>query len=251
MDTANPVEEQKQDANANPADDFNNGTQETETPNPIDEAVQPIDYKQKFSASSAEALRLLEENKAKDAEIERLRLLAEAQDSGESSESLYAGFEDLDPEAQENLLNYTRAVEEKVKKGIYADPAISHARQVYAEKKFDDAFSAVAQKFPELNDSKDEFKSKYFQPNNTPDNIETILADVAKVHLFDRQRELGAEEEREKANRIDTERAKGGPQAKPTSRTLEEWSRIAQNPAEFAKLSKEYQADLESGKLGE
>ena len=239
MDIPNSVEESQENADANSqADDLNRTDSDT---------ADTTDYKEKFSASSREAQRLLEEVRAKDAKIAELE-----QNSG-TSESLYPGFEELDEEAQKNLMDYTNTVTERVRGDLNKDPAIAFARQSYNENKFSTAMTKVLDKFPELNDSKDEFKSKYFQPNNVPDNIEEVLGDLAKVHLFDKARDLGAKDEQERAGRIDLERAHAG--EKPnniSSRSLEEWQRLAnENPAKFAALSKEYQTDLETGKLKE
>ena len=242
----NSFEEVNQDANANP--DTNQGTGTETTENPTVEAEPQIDYQTKFSESSKEALRLYEENKAKDAEIERLRQLAEQGTS--PTNDLYPGFETLDEEAQANLIAYTDMVTKRTMESVYKDPAISFARTTYNESKFDKAFAEVASKYPDLNSSKDEFKAKYFNANNTPDNIATILEDVAKIHLFDKARDIGAKEEQQKANRIDLERTTGGEKAPTSSRSLEDWQRMAQeNPAKFAQHSKEYNADLASGKL--
>lgn len=263
--TPNPAEKEFADAPvevANPPEPaFDKDGPEGPLDNRTPEAEQGVDYKEKFSASSREAQRLLEENKrereAREA-AERRAEEAEARARGEnpqgpSSEPLYTGFEELDPEQQASVLEFARGVEERVKSGIDNDPAISFARRNYNESRFNEALEATLQKFPELAQSKDEFKSKYFQPSNVPDNIEDVLGDLAKVHLFDKSRELGAAEERERAGRIELERAHGGDKpTQHTSRTLEEWQRMQQeNPAEFARHAKEYQADLDSGKLAE
>lgn len=239
-----------------------------EAPAPVTEPVDPaepgpkqpegeqVDYKEKFSASSREAQRLLEESKEKDAEIERLKALAGERDPAEPatpSTSLYPGFEELSEDEQNNLRAFTETVQRSTMAEVNKDPAIAFARETYNKGKFNDAFEAVVAKFPALRESEAEFKAKFYNPKNVPDNIETILTDVAKVHLFDKAHDLGAAEERERQGRIDTERANGGqPPVHTASRSLEEWQRMQQeNPAEFARHSKEYQADLEAGKLGE
>lgn len=243
----NSFEQANENANAN-SQSQTQGTESETTVNPTTEAVQEIDYRTKFSESAKEAQRLYEENKALQA-----RLAETGTHSQEETprESLYPGFEELDPDAQRNIMAYTQSIEQRVKQGIYNDPAISYAKQTYNERKWNEAFEKVSSQYPELATSKDEFKSKYFQPNNVPENIENILQDVSKIYLFDKAKELGAEEQRQKANRIDMERSTGGDKTPQASRTLEDWQRMAQNPAEFAKHSKEYQADLESGKLKE
>lgn len=213
-----------------------------------------IDYKEKFSQSSKEAQRLLEESKKKDAEIARLAEIARGVEESKRStdNNLFPGFEELDEEAKENLLNYTRTVEERVKTEIYKDPALAFARQSYNEKKWNEAFDQISQTIPELAADKDAFKSKYYNPNNVPDNIVSILQDIAKIHLFDRAKEIGAREEEEKNKRIDLDRGGGGDKNEPAGRTLEEWQRLQrENPAKFAKESKKFLEDMKSGKLKE
>lgn len=250
----NGAEAENQNAQAN----SNTQAQTTETEktvNPNSEAEQNIDYKTKFSESSREAQRLLDEKKEsdriiaeKEAEIARLK----GQGTESTSDVLYPGFEELDPEAQENLRNYTSMVENRVKDNIYKDPAIIHSRQVFNEKKWSDAFEKVSAQFPDLRDSKDDFKAKYFQPNNVPDNIDVLMVDMAKMHLFDKAKFMGAEEEKKRADRIDMERSSGGDKTPPSNRTIDDYAHMAQeNPAKFAKISKEFNADLAAGKLQE
>lgn len=237
-----------EDAKANPQPTAE-GTEGDNTPaNAIPEGEQTIDYKNKFAESSKEALRIREENKQLRAELEAK---ANVQPD-KAMESIYPGFEQLDPEAQQNLINYTNVITNRAKAEIYRDPAIAHAKAVYNESKFDQAFMEVTQVHPELAKSKDEFKSKYFNANNTPDNIKTILGDVAKIYLFDKAKDIGASEERAKKDRIDLERTTAGTKTPQTNRSLEDWQRMAQeNPAKFATMSKEYHTDLASGKLKE
>lgn len=242
-------EELNQDPNKGTAPELN----EDGTPK-----VPPIDYEKKFSESSKEAQRLFRENQEKDRLIAELQAkkdpLLDSKTDLDDAEILYPGFEELDEDAQRNLLAYTETVTKRAREQILQDPAISFARLAYNEKKFNDAFDAVSSmpEYSALKDSKEDFKSKYFNPNNVPENIETILTDVAKIYLFDRAKEIGAEQERIKAERIDLERGTGGDKEPPQSRTLEEWNRMAQeNPAKFAKLSKEFNADMEAGKLKE
>lgn len=238
------------------------GKENLNNPNPDPELE--VDYKKKFSESSSEALRLLAENKEKDrllaeAQAEKERLARELAEKGnqdlnpdEFTETLYPGFEQLDPEAQENLIKFTKNITKKAQDEILKDPAIAFARNSYSEKVWDGAFQSVAQKYPELSTNKDDFKAKYFKAGNVPPNIEKILEDIAKMYLFDRAKEIGAREEKEKADRIELERTTGGDKKPKASRTLEEWARIArENPAQFAKMSKEYHADLQAGKLQE
>ena len=237
----NSFDKEIENAQANSQPD--QGTETETTANPIPEAEPEIDYKTKFAESSKEALRLYEENKRLAEE-----LAAKGTEETPSANDLYPGFEELDPEAQANLIAYTDMVTKRAIENVYKDPAIAFAKTTYNEAKFDKALAEVASKYPDLD--KADFKAKYFNPNNVPDNIADIVEDMAKIHLFDKAKALGAKEEQEKANRIDLERATGGDKAPTTSRTLEDWHRMAQeNPAKFAKLSKEYNDDLISGKL--
>lgn len=215
------------------------------------EPAEPeIDYKTKFSESSKEALRLLEESKSKDAEIERLRALAEQGANHGYDPDTIPGFEQLSDEEQRNLVAYTEGIKRKALEEIKKDPAYTFARETYNERKWESAFESVANEFPELRDSKDEFKKKYFNPVNVPENISDILKDLSKVHLFDKARDLGAKEALEKANRIDIERQQSGDKTPVAKRSLEDWHKLAQsNPAQFAKLAKEFNSDMESGKL--
>jgi hypothetical protein len=241
----NSFEQVPQDANANPQVS-NQGTEAEKTVNPTQEAAPEVDYRTKFSESAKEAQRLFEENKALNARLAEVG----TQPQGETPrETLYPGFEQLDEEAQRNMIAYTESIKQRTLNDIYKDPAISYAKQNYNEKKWNDAFSEVATQFPDLTSYKDEFKSKYFRPDKPVD--EKILGDLAKIHLFDKSKELGAQEERARANRIDMERPTGGDKTPQASRSSEDWQRMALNPAEFAKHSKEFQADLESGKLKE
>lgn len=215
---------------------------------PIDpEAGQEPDYKKKFAESTTEAQKLLAELKEKEAEIERLK--NEGKEKSLETE-LFPGFEDLDDEAKANLLSYTKAITQSVTKEVYNDPAVAFARKNYNEKKFDDALSAIVAEIPALKGKETDFKAKYFKANNVPDNIGTILKDVAKIYLFDSAKEVGALEERQKQERIEQERAGGGDKTPQAGRSLDDWLKMAQeDPRKFASLSKEYEADLKSGKI--
>lgn len=226
---------------------------EVATETPVEETItaQEIDYQKKFSESSKEALRLLEENKAKEAEIERLRQLTEgnAVTTADDSE-LYPGFSSLSEDEQRNLIEYTNGVTKKAVDNIYKDPAIAFAKRSYNEQKWNEAFQSLEADFPQIRETKDEFKQKYFNANNVPDNIGDILKDLAKVHLFDKARDIGAQEATEKLGRIEIERAAGGDKTPTsTSRSMEDWNRMKEeNPAQFARMAKEFNKDMESGK---
>jgi len=242
-----PSEEVIVDANANPqgiAEDKTVANAEKVVPQ---EVAPEVDYKTKFSESAKEARRLYAENQELKSMSRQTELQPEVADS---MDSLYPGFENLGEDEQKNLVDYTNEITKRAKAEIYKDPAIAFAKASYNTKVWDDAFANVSTKYPELITSKDEFKSKYFHVNNVPANIESILEDVAKMHLFDQAKSIGAKEESEKLSRMETERATGGDREPVSSRTLEDWARMGQeNPAKFAKLSREYQKDLDSGKI--
>lgn len=245
------VEDTIETTDANPQE---TGAETTENPTEESAETPEVDYKVKFSESSKEALRLREENKAKEEELERLRKLAEKEDDSTNydsdSEPLYPGFENLSEEEQQNLVAYTESIKKSALDGIYKDPAIAFAKQSYNERTWDSAFDKVASEFPELKESKDEFKSKYFKADNVPSNIDSLLKDVAKIYLYDKAKDLGAQEALEKADRIDIERSSGGDKTPKATRSLEDWNNMAQsNPAQFAKLSKQFNEDMDSGKL--
>jgi len=255
MSDPNSFDKEIKDAGnpANPATPPQGTVPEPTGTKPNPEAGQDVDYKTKFAESSKEALRLLAENERLAKELAaKGNTPPTPQGAAATTESLYPGFEELDPEAQKNLIAYTDSITKRAKDEIYKDPAISFARSTYNENKWDKAFESVVSKYPELKNSKDEFKTKYFNPSNTPDNIENILGDVAKIYLFDKAKEIGAKEEQDRAGRIDMERASGGDKTPQPSRSLDDWRRMAQeNPMKFASLSKEYKADLDAGKLRE
>jgi hypothetical protein len=246
MQDPNSFDKEIENAQANSQSEQGTETETTvETTNPTEEAEPEIDYRTKFAESAKEAQRLYEENKRLKEQFE-----AKGEEETPPANDLYPGFEELDPEAQANLIAYTDMVTRRAMENVYKDPAIAFAKTTYNETKFDKALAEVVSKYPNLVNSKDEFKNKYFNPNNTPDNIDVILEDMAKIHLFDKAKDIGIEEEKQKANRIDLERSTGGEKVPTSSRSLEDWHRMMlENPAQFAKHSKEYNADLNSGKL--
>lgn len=249
-DNANSQVDLPENANANSPVN-NEGTQEKDNSNnqTIDNVGQVVDYAKKFSESSKEAQRLFEENKL-------LREQVQTKDKEEEffqpqhTDNFYPGFENLDEEAKNNLIAYTDTVTKRAKEELYKDPAIAFAKKQYNEQVFDSAFNKTLSQYPELAESREEFKSKYFNVNNVPENIDTILLDIAKIHLFDKAKEIGAKEESEKLNRVDLERSTAGKKDTTVSRSLDDWMRMSQeNPAKFASLSKEYNTDLNSGKI--
>jgi hypothetical protein len=238
--------ENAQDANSQPVE---NGTQENDnsTNETIENVVQTVDYEKKFSESSKEALRILEENK----ELKRqLELKDNPQPMVAHTDNLYPGFEDLDEDAKNNLIAYTDTVTKRALEEINKNPAIANATRKWNEQVWDNALQKAIETYPELANSKDEFKSKYYNVNNVPENIESILKDVAKIHLFDKVKEIGAKEQTDKDKRIDIERTTSGSKDPTVKRSLEDWQRMAQeNPMQFRSLSKEFNDDMESGKI--
>lgn len=229
---------------------------ETVTTGPNHE-VETVDYREKFIQSAKGAQELLDEKKKLQARIAELESnpTAGTEDlpiHSPDTETLYPGFENLDEEAQSNLMAYTNAVIKKAKEETYKDPAIAFAQQTYNEQKWESAFNEVSSEYPELAAAKAEFKSQYYNPKNVPDNIGDILKTMAKSYLFDKARDIGAQEGQEAAQRVQLEDPTGGDKTPTVHRSLADWQRMAQqNPAKFAAQRKEYEADLASGKLKE
>ena len=236
---------------------LNNGTQVVDTINPEIATVPAIDYEKKFSESSKEALRLLDVQKEKDIEIERLIIENELLTKGKGSNDFepntdnpFQGFEELDDSAKEQFINYTNGIVSKATQEINKDPAIAFARKQFNTQKWETALNNAILKYPKLAESKDEFRTKYFNVNNVPENIDNILIDVAKIHLFDSSMEIGAKDESDKNSRIEIERNTAGPKEPKVNRSLEDWTRMQQmEPQKFLSLSKEFNEDMASGKI--
>lgn len=249
-ENANSVDnavENAQDANSQ---EVIQGTQENEnsTNDSLENVAQVIDYQKKFSESAKEAQRLYEENKRLK---EQFELKDKEQSNVQTTDNLYPGFEDLDEDAKSNLIAYTNAVTSKAAETLKKDPAYAFAQRQYNETVWDNAFRQVSEKYPELLETKDSFKAKYFNVNNVPQNIADLLDNAAKVHLFDKAKEIGLKEAEKLNSRIELERNTAGPRdINRSTRSLEEWQRLAaENPAQFAKMKKEFQADMSSGKI--
>ena len=244
-ENANSVNNTVENVEETNSQEVNQGTQEND--NSINESLenvaQVIDYQKKFSESSKEAQRLFEENK-------RLKEQFELKDK-QTTDNLYPGFEDLDEDAKSNLIAYTNAVTSKAAETLKKDPAYAFAQRQYNETVWDNAFRQVSEKYPELVETKDSFKAKYFNVNNVPQNIADLLDNAAKVHLFDKAKEIGMKEAEKLNSRVELERNTAGSRdVSKTTRSLEEWQRIAmENPAKFAQMKKEYNADIASGKI--
>lgn len=210
-----------------------------------------INYEVKFKESQKEALRLLQEKRELERKLqERNSAPSSPTYTAPTDTELFPGFEQLDPEAQQNLIAYTNVVTKKAQEAILADPAISFARHSYNTQKWDAAFTTVTQQFPDLAQHKEEFKAQFFNAQHVPDNIEELLADLAKIYLFDKAKEIGAEEERKRLERIDLEDVTGGDKTPTGNRSLDDWQRMArENPAEFARRSKEFNEDMAAGRI--
>lgn len=230
----------------------NQGTDGDKTPpaNTPPEGDQGVDYKTKFAASTTENQRILKENEDLKVELAKANgATPPARVDGKTMENLYPGFENLDPEAQANLIAYTDVVTQRATDNIMKNPAIKFSQDQYNTSKWNEAFGKVAEKYPDLKNDPT-FRDKYFKVEVVPDNIGTVLEDLAKIHLFDKAKDLGATEEKDRAGRVDLERNTGGDKTPTTSRTLADWNRMAQeNPAEFARNAKEFNADMASGRL--
>lgn len=233
-------------------------TNQSETTDQTTQEAEPgVDWKDKFVNSQKGALELLEQKKRLEKEIEDLRTnkgMADHQETDDQTmENLYPGFSEMDPEAQANLVAFSRAIRQEAINEITKQPEIAFAKRQYNERVWDSAFDSVAAMYPELASDKEAFKNKYFDANNVPVNINDVLPEVAKIYLFDKaQEQAKTQGEQDRESRVDTERNTGGSRDVSTTRTLSDWQRMMQeNPAKFAKLSKEYHADLASGKLKE
>lgn len=248
---ANSNELPIENANAN-SQEVNQGTQEMDNSinQTIENVASTVDYQKKFSESAKEAQRLYEENKKLREQFELKDKVEQQYVAPQNTDSYYPGFEDLDEDAKNNLIAYTNTVTKKALEEINKNPAIAFATKQYNEQYFDSALNETIVEFPELANSKDEFKSKYFNVNNVPTNIKSILKDVAKIHLFDKAKEIGAKEQSELQNRIEIERTTAGSKDPTVRRSLEDWQRMAQeNPSQFRSLSKEFNDDMQSGKI--
>lgn len=248
-DNANSVVNTDENVEQTNSQEVDKGTQENENSSnaTIENVASVVDYQKKFSESAKEAQRLYEENKLLK---EQFQARETEHTNVQNTDDYYPGFNDLDEDAKNNLINYTNTVTRKAKEELYKDPAIAFAKKQYNERVWDSAFDNAVALYPELAESKEEFKSKYYNVNNVPENIDSILKDVAKIHLFDKAKSIGAKEESEKNTRVDIERTTAGKKDPTAKRSLEDWNRMAANdPTQFRKLSKEFNEDLTSGRI--
>ena len=230
----NTIELLKDAENANPD---NNETEQTEN---IDSsnANTDIDYKKKFSESSKEALRIREENIRLANELESLRnstTESHGATYSDSSEQIIPGFDMMSEDEQKNLLAYTDSIRRSTLDAIYKDPAIADAKKKYNENVWESSFNEVSTKFPKLKELKEQFKTEYFRPDQSPSNLEEIMTKGAKEFLYDHVEEIAVKKALEKAERIDTERSNGGDKIPSPERSTEDWFRLSQdNPVKFA-----------------
>lgn len=243
MNNPNSFDEEVKDAQevtqeANPETPVE-GTEQKETVETPD--TQAIDYETKFRESAREAQRLYEENK----QLKETPIESEPINPTPDIE-FFEGYNELDSEAKENLIAYTNTVKKATLEEVYKDPAIAFARNSYNENKWDIAFAQASKDIPDLAEHADEFRTRYYNPSNVPENMVDIIKDLAKIYLFDKAKDIGAKEEAEKANRINLEDVTGGDKTPPSAtRSMEDWQRMAsENPAKFAELSKEFNADM-------
>lgn len=240
------------------------GTEQTETvqteQTPSHE-VETVDYRAKFIESSKGAHALLEENKQLKADLAEAQ--RESDPAGTSTplpnpspeqptQTLYPGFENLEPAEQQRVSAFAESVRKAALGDIQSNPALAFAEKQYNESRWDEAFAVAAVEFPELVDIKSDFKSKYFHPGHVPDNIQDIIKTMAKAELFDKARQMGAEEAVQQTERVQLEDPTGGDKEAQPARSLADWQQLAAtNPAKFAELKPQYDADLASGKLKE
>lgn len=237
---------------ANPDAPKPEGTDQKETVTTEQPHVEEVDYRKKFIDSAKGAQQLLKEKQELEAENERLRTEGKTIPVRPDIADELPGFDTLEPDQQDSLVAYTNAVRKKVTEELHKDPAIAFARQNYAESKFNNALDIVVATFPDLLPHKEEFKTMYFNAQNVPDNIQQILENLAKAFLFDKAKDIGAREANEAKDRVELEDTTGGERGQTARRTLADWQTLAQsNPAKFASLRKEYEADLASGQLQE
>lgn len=242
------IEDAQKDIAANPQKSTLEGTEQKDTDKKT-EQPPAVDYRQKFVQSAKGVQNLLKEKQDLEAENARLR---GTQSRPEVTDDLIPGFDELEPEQKDNLIAYTKVVTDRARGELMKDPAIAFAKQNYNESMFNNALDVVVAEFPALQPNKADFKSLYFNASNVPDNILEILQSMAKVYLFDKARDIGAEEAKAAADRVDLEDTTGGDRTPSARRSLADWALLARtNPAKFASLKKEYDSDIESGQLKE
>ena len=127
MSNPNSFDEEIQDAEIANPETTPEGTEQKEPVQTPD--TQEIDYKVKFTESAKEAQRLYAEKKALEEQLNNSQQRVEITTTPDVE--FFPGFEELDEEAQKNLLAYTDAVERRALDKVYKDPAIAFARSTY------------------------------------------------------------------------------------------------------------------------
>lgn len=240
MTNPNSFDEEVQDAQANP-EIQDEGTEQTDTEQTPE--VEQVDYEVKFKESAKEAQRLYEETKALQAQLEERNRPQEINTTPIDANEFFPGFETLDEDSQRNLIAYTDAVKRKALEEVYKDPDIAYVRTEAKEKRWNSAFDEVANEIPDLRDYAIDFRAKYYSPNGNTDPV--VLKELAKSFLYDKAKDIGANEERQRANRVNLEDVTGGDKTPRAARSLEDWQRMAQtDPSKFASLSKEFNEDM-------
>lgn len=213
-------------------------------------------YKNKTDAEKrelAEKLEKLEQSPNPTPTKTEIESAANNADTLADFEKQIPNFELLDDDTQANLRAIFGAMNSQLDRRLNSDPGVVYGRQVVNEQKWDRAFEAIAPAFgQDLIAAKADFKSKYFQKDNVPDNIQEILTTLAKSYLYDTAAERGAQQARELDERIDPERGQGGPKIPTPSMSIDDWERLRlNNPKEFARRSKEFNEAMSTGKLAE
>lgn len=237
------------------------GTEQTETVQTEQtpaHAPETVDYRQKYIASAKGANALLEENKKLKADLAEA---AKTDPAGTSTlqpttpvqpTSLYPGFENLPADEKDAVTVFADTVTQKTLEQVNSNPALSFAEKQYNESRWEEAFTLAAAEFPELASIKEDFKSKYFHPNHVPENISEIINTMAQAELYQKMKQSEPEATPQTEGRIEMEGPTGGDKTPPTSRSLQDWEHLARtNPAKFASLKSQYEADVSSGKFKE
>lgn len=242
---------------------FDDGTQnnpesvENQKKTPALDDMTKEELAEKFKASAKGAQDLLRANKERDARIAELQAQLDAANNTDNpSDTIYEGFEHLPEDERNNVVGLANAIKTQATSEMMQHPAFKEHEARANELKFDTAFNMVAAAYPDLLDHKEGFKAQYFQPNNVPDNIESLLTDLAKVYLFDNAKEIGKQEGIKNAHHVDdalrTDGGSGGENQTITHKSLQEWETLARtNPSEFSSpaMQKKYNEDMQSGKL--
>lgn len=178
---------------------------------------------------------------------------AETAETLDEFEKNIPDFDLLDDSTQANLRAIFQAMDRRLQKNLDNDPGVKLARQTFAAQKWDESFNRIAPAFgTRLTEKREDFRARYFQANNVPDNIDEILTQLGKSYLYDQALEDGAAQERERNERIDPLRGTGGPKTPVSGMTIDDWERLRKtNPKAFAARSKEFDEQMASGQLDE